>query len=177
MKKTFIALFAFAFILNGLYAQKFSTRTGTVSFYAESTLKDAKAENHQARFIWDAGTQEMAVSLLIKSFEFEKALMQTHFNSDMESDSFTKATFLGKITNPGKISTTAVGTYEITVAGTLTIHGVSQKVQTEGTLSVKGGKVRIQGQFIIDCNDYGVAPRTGVDNNVHISIDATLEAA
>lgn len=176
MKKTFLALLAFAFALNGLYAQKYSTRTGVVSFYAESSLKDAKAENHQARVIWDAGTQDLAVSLLIKSFEFEKALMQTHFNSDMESDTYPKATFLGKISRPAKISATTAGTHEITVSGTLTIHGVAQKVQTQGTLTVKGGKIHISGKFTIDCNDYGVAPRTGVDENVDITIDAVLEA-
>jgi hypothetical protein len=159
------------------FAQKVSTKTGTVKFMAESALNDAKAENHQVRVIFDASTSDLAVSVLIKSFEFEKALMQTHFNADMESEEMPKATFTGKVTSATKINLATDGKHEITVTGDLTIHGNAKKITEKGTLEVKGGNVIIHGVFFINCDDHKVSTRAGVEKKVQITLDATLEPA
>jgi polyisoprenoid-binding protein YceI len=179
MKKTlFILALLLMTVATTTFAQgKYSTKTGTVKFVAESALNDAKAENHQVRVIYDPATQDIAFSLLIKSFEFEKALMQTHFNADMESETYPKATFAGKVTAASKIDLAKDGSYAITVDGDLTIHGKTKKVQEKGNLIVKGGKVQITGKFFILCPDYGVSPRSGVEKKVEISVDATLDPA
>lgn len=179
MKKTLFTLsFLLVLGLSTLMGQgKYSTKTGTVKFMAESALNDAKAENHQARVIYDAATQDLAVSLLIKSFEFERALMQQHFNADMESEEFPKATFSGKVTSTTKIDLGKDGTHAITVSGELMIHGVKKQITANGTMVVAGGKPRIQGKFTINCTDYGVKPRSGVSKTVEITVDATLDPA
>lgn len=159
------------------FAQKVSTKTGTVKFMAESALNDAKAENHQVRVIYDQSTTDLAVSVLIKSFEFDKALMQTHFNADMESEELPKATFLGKVTSASKIDLSKDAKHDITVTGDLTIHGVAKKVTEKGTLEVKGGKATIQGKFFINCDDFKVSTRAGVQKKVEITLDATLDPA
>lgn len=178
MKKTLVILPLLLLLMTvTAFAQKLSTKLGTVKFMAESALNDAKAENHQARVIFDASTSDIAVSVLISSFEFEKALMQTHFNADMESEEFPKATFTGKVSSASKIDPTKEGQYDITVTGDLTIHGVKKAITEKGTLSVKGGKVTIDGKFFINCDDYKVSTRAGVEKKVEITVNATLEPA
>jgi len=50
--------------------------------------------------------------LLIKAFEFEKALMQEHVNENyMESDTYPKASFKGKIDNIAAVNFKKNGTY------------------------------------------------------------------
>ena len=157
---------------------KFNTKTGVVNFYAESALGDAKAENHQVRVVLDATTKEVAVSLLITSFEFEKALMQTHFNSDLDSEKFPKSTFSGKITSPASLTGIGTETVKITVTGDLVIHGQTKKLENvTGTLRLDNGKVVLHSEFSVDITDYKVSPRSGVDKVVKIVFDAVLNPA
>jgi polyisoprenoid-binding protein YceI len=136
MKKYILILSLTLGITSTIYSQdKYFTRTGTLSFYSETPIENIEAENNQASAILDIQTGEIAVSAQMIGFEFEKALMQEHFNENyIESDKFPKATFKGKILNysgaPDDSETT-----EVTVEGVLTLHGVSKDISTTGTLS------------------------------------------
>ena len=56
--------------------------------------------NNQVAGVIDASSGEMVFQVLIKSFHFERALMEEHFNENyMESDKYPKAIFNGKITD------------------------------------------------------------------------------
>lgn len=179
MKKAlFLSLFALLALAVTLPAQtKYSTKTGTIKFSAESALSDAKAENHQVRVILDPTTKELAVSLLITSFEFEKALMQTHFNGDMDSEKYPKSTFSGKITSPESLTGSAE-VVKVTVSGDLTIHGVTKKMESvAGTLQMANGKVTLHSEFKIDMTEFKVATRPGVQKTVTIKVDAVLNPA
>ena len=98
MKKTIFILFS-VFFLNTSYAQdKYLTTIGYMDFFSHSPLEDIKAVNHQVLSIIDFDTNEIVIHVLIKSFFFEKSLMQEHFNENyMESDKYPKAKFKGKI--------------------------------------------------------------------------------
>lgn len=55
----------------------------------------------------DLATGKLEFAVLIKGFQFEKALMQEHFNENyLESNKFPKATFKGQIDNYTKIDVT-----------------------------------------------------------------------
>ena len=99
------------------WAQKqYFTRQGYVSFFSHTPVEDIKADNNQVLSILDLETGEIAVTMLVKSFTFEKALMQEHFNENyVESDKYPKASFKGIITN-----LEAVKNGDVTVA---IIHG------------------------------------------------------
>ncbi len=169
-----------ALLLAGLTlnAQKYITTKGGISFYSEAPLEKIEAHSNQARAMVDAVTGSMAFSVLIKSFEFEKALMQEHFNENyMESDKFDKATFDGKISNVKDVDFTKDGSYKVNVEGKLTIHGVTNQVKESGTIIVKGGKVIAQSTFKIKLKDYGIKndKLNNISEEIEIKVNCALD--
>ena len=107
-----------------------------IRFYSKSQLEKIEAVNRQVNTALLVQTGDFVFRVLIKSFNFEKALMQEHFNENyLESDKYPEATFLGKIINIKDINFTKEGSYPATVEGKLTIHGQTQLVK--GTVPSK----------------------------------------
>jgi len=143
-------------------------------------MENIEAHNKQVNSAIDSKTGDFVVKVLIKSFEFEKALMQEHFNENyMESDKFPNATLSGKIKNIAAIDFTKDGSYTADVEGKLTIHGVTKDVTEKGTITVKGGKVNAVSTFNVTLADYGIEiPNTVVNNiskTIQIKVDLNLE--
>ena len=100
MKNLIILFFCLAAVSFSANAQKFITKTGHIKFFSDSPLEKIEAHNHQVNAALDASTGDFVFKVLEKSFEFNKALMQEHFNENyVESDKFPNALFSGKITN------------------------------------------------------------------------------
>src|SRR3954471_10728820 len=103
-----------------LYAQKYMTRTGKVSFNASAPKSPEKVEaiNNEVANVLDAKTGDLIFQVPVKSFRFERALMQEHFNENyMESDKFPKAEFKGAVANASAIDYNKDGTYNATATG------------------------------------------------------------
>lgn len=161
-------------------AQKFMTRNGHIWFFSKAPMEDIEAHNRQVTSIIDFSSGEIAVKVLIKSFEFEKAAMQEHFNRDyLESDKFPKATFEGKLTNLKSVDYTKDGTYPANVSGKLNIHNVSQDITASGSIKIAGGKVFISSKFTIKLIDYDVKIPSDyvkkIAQNIDINVDLSLE--
>lgn len=179
MKKTLnisflILLFLASFSAN---AQKYMTKNGYIWFYSETPIETIKAENKQVNSALDIQSGDFVFKVLMKSFVFEKALMQEHFNENyVESDEFPNATFQGKITNISSVDFTRDGNYAATVEGNLTIHGVTRKISEKGTISVKGGdKLHANSKIIIKPADYNIKIPATVMKNIAETIEATVE--
>ena len=112
-----------------MYAQsKLYSKDARVSFFSKTAMENIDAQNNKALCIWDTGSGQLEFSVLIKGFEFDRALMQEHFNENyMESDKFPKAVFKGVLVVATSFSLQANGTYNVSAEGMLTIHGVSKK--------------------------------------------------
>ena len=169
-----IILFAFT-----AFSQKYLTKNGYIKFYSETPMETIEAHNRQVNSALDIETGDFVFKVLMKSFEFEKALMQEHFNENyVESDKFPNATFKGKVTNVTDIDFGTEGDYVAMVEGDLTIHGVTNKVSAKGTFSVKGGQIIGTSTFIVKPEDYGIKiPKTVVDNiaeEIETTVDVTL---
>jgi len=105
----------------------------------------------------DASNGNLAYIVIIKSFEFDKSLMQTHFNDNyMQSETYPKSTFDGKITNNSSVKYGTNGTYDVQVSGKLTIHGVTKEVSASGTLTVNGNTITLKSSFKVKLEDYGI---------------------
>jgi len=156
MKKT-ILIIAIAFITNGLLAQKYFTKTGHVSFFSATPVENIEAHNYQTTSVIDFSTGEIVFSVLMKSFEFEKALMQEHFNEKyVESDTYPKSTFKGKITDFEKVNLKKDGVYEVNITGEMLIHGTTNKVNAKGKLEVKNGTIIGTSTFQLEPETYKV---------------------
>jgi polyisoprenoid-binding protein YceI len=151
---TFILFMMLATTVSG---QIQSTRTGQASFFSKTSIENIEAVNNEVNSMLNTQTGEIVFAVLIKSFRFEKALMEEHFNENyMESDKLPKALFNGKIVNLGSVNFHKDGNYPVTVEGDLTIHGVKQHVNTTGILSITGGKVNAMSEFTISLSDYKI---------------------
>jgi len=177
MKKYFfVALFLFA-SMNGK-GQLFMTRTGFIGFYSQTSLENIKAENNQVYAVIDPVKKNLAFTLLMKGFVFEKELMQEHFNENYaETDKFPKANFTGTYT--GNVDLTKEAVYNITVAGSLTIHGVTKNIDLPATLEVNAGKLLGHAHFRVRPEDYNilipslVRDKIAAMMDVNVTIDCT----
>src|SRR5690554_5178701 len=133
---------------------RYITRQGFISFYSHTPVEDIEAVNNQVLSIVDLESGAVAVSMLMKSFQFEKALMQEHFNEKyVESDKYPKATFTGKIANLSDIDLSQDGAYTARVEGEVTIHGVTRPLTTDVEFVVADGTIRATGSFPLRVKD------------------------
>jgi polyisoprenoid-binding protein YceI len=117
----------------------------------------------------------MVFQVLIKSFHFEKALMEEHFNENyMESDKFPKSTFRGKITNLSSVDFSKPGKYDVTVEGDLNMHDITNKVSAKGIIEVVQGGVNASSKFNIVPEDYKINIPGVVRDNIAKTLEVTV---
>jgi type 1 fimbria pilin len=175
MKKILVSVMFLTIISMGAAAQKYYTKNGSVAFYSKASMENIDATNNQALSVLNMPAGDLQFSVLIKSFHFQKALMEEHFNENyLESDKYPKATFKGKITDPSKVDLTKDGTYSVTASGDLTIHGVTKNISTPATISVKAGKVSAKAEFNVALADYKVSIPSVVKNNISETVKVTV---
>ncbi len=158
-------------------AQKYMTKGGTIKFFSETPMEKIEATNRQANSALDFSNGNFVFKVLIRGFEFEKALMQEHFNENyMESEKFPNSTFNGKITNIKDVNLEKDGVYKVTVEGDMAIHGVTNKVKVNGTLEVKSGKIMGKAVFNVSPKDYNISIPKAVIKNIAeaIQVDVTV---
>jgi hypothetical protein len=156
--KSLILFFTFIFLASISSAQeKFYTKSGIIIFESDAPLEKIRAENRRVVSVFDKESGQIEFSLLIRSFEFKKALMQEHFNEEyMESDKFPKAVFKGNVENPSSLNFKKDGVYPVKVSGSLTMHGVTNSISTEAKFIVKNGKVSAEANFSVKVADYEI---------------------
>lgn len=160
------------------FAQNFVARNGHIWFYSHTPVEDIEAHNRQAVSIINPENGNIQFNLLVKLFEFEKKLMQEHFNENyMESDKYPKASFNGKIANLSEVDFKKDGTYNARVTGDLTIHNVTKKVDTKGTIKVKSGVPSAEAKFIVRPEDYDITipavVRENIAKEIEVNVDVT----
>jgi polyisoprenoid-binding protein YceI len=176
MKKYILIVCCLLLVSFTSQAQRFITKTGQIKFYSDSPLEKIEAHDRQVNAALDATTGDFVFKVLIKSFEFEKALMQEHFNENyLESDKFPNATFLGKVINNKEINTSKDGVFEVMVEGKLTIHGTTRQVKTKGIFEIKGEKIGAKAKFSILLADYNIKIPGAVTNSISKSIEITVD--
>ena len=159
---------------------KFFTKTGKISFYSKAPMEDIEAKNKTVAAVMDTKTGAIQFSVLMKSFEFEKALMQEHFNENyVESDKFPKADFKGTIVNNSSVNYSKGGTYNTIVKGKLTIHGVTKEVEAPGVIKIEGGKIDASSTFNVMLSDFNVSipsmVKDKVSNTIKITVDCKMD--
>lgn len=157
MKNTTL-IFGMLFLCLNLGAQKYSSKNGFIGFYSHTAFEDVKADNNQINSILDANTGEIVFLLLNKSFHFDKALMEEHFNENyMESEKFPKSTFKGKIANISDVDFTKPGVYNVKVTGEMNMHGVTKVFSGDGSLEVLTEGLSAKSKFEISPEDFNIS--------------------
>ena len=163
-----------------LFGQKVFTKSGEISFISETPIESFTAVNNKAIGILDLDKGTFESAALIRSFIFERALMQEHFNENyMESTKFPKAVLKGNMGGVENMTNLEDGEYKITADGSMNIHGVVNKVSFPLTLSVSDGNHRVHGSFSLSPEDYDIkipgVVSEQISKEMKISIDYKLE--
>ena len=171
--KVIFSILAITLITLPASAQKYMTRSGHVWFYSHTPVEDIKAHNYQTSSILVPSSGDLAFSMLIKGFQFEKALMQEHFNEKyMESEKYPKATFKGKIVDIDQLNLSEEGTtHSVKVKGSLSIHGVTKEIESMATLKIEKDKINATADFKLLLSDYAIKIPGVVRDNIAESID------
>lgn len=178
MKKIFLSAALLSCVSAGSFAQNFMTRTGKVYFNAttKSSPEKIEAVNNETACLLLAAIGDLRFQVPIKSFKFERQLMQDHFNENyMESDKYPKADFAGKITNLTEVNLSKDGNYNVKVTGKLTIHGVTKEVSVPGTVIIKGNTARLLARFNVLLADYNINIPKVVSDKVDKTATITFE--
>ena len=182
MKKISLTIMLLITICIFSYAQdRFYTKTGKIFFECtKSPLEKIEAINKSSICVLDIKTGRLQFALLMKGFEFQRALMQEHFNENyVESSKFPKSDFAGEILNNGEINYAKDGEYTAKVKGKMQIHGQTKDVDATGKIIVKAGRVIANARFVILLSDYNIRIPSIVSdklsNSVNIIIDCNLE--
>lgn len=176
MKTILVALMAFLFSGIANAQSIYISKDARVSFFSSAPIENIEANTNQAVSAINMNTGSVFFKVPIKSFQFERDLMQEHFNSDyLESDKYPYAEFQGKI-NPIP-SIAKDGTYPVIVAGQLTIHGVTKPYQEPGTIKIKNGQIIAISSFKVKLADHNIKiPRLLLKNIAEV-VDVKVNAA
>ena len=175
--KNILSVILICLLSGSLLSQKYYTKEGRISFHSDAPLEKIEAENNKASSVIDTENGNIQWAVLIKAFQFEKALMQEHFNENyMESSKFPKSKFKGKILNIEDVSFTTDGSYPVSVSGQLDIHGVTNEIACDAQIKVSGGNIKATCSFSVLVADYDIKIPAVVKDNIAKTVDIKIEA-
>jgi polyisoprenoid-binding protein YceI len=160
------------------HAQKFVTETSVVTFFSEAPVENIAAENKKSNALLDLASAQVAFSIPIAEFQFERHLMQEHFNEKyMDTEKYPKATFQGTVLN---LKSIASGPQHVSAKGKLTIHGVTKEVDIPGSLEITSdSRVLIKSTFKVLLKDYNIkVPQLmwqNIAEEIEVKVDFTLK--
>lgn len=158
---------------------KSETRTAKVSFRSQTPIEEIYSENNQVASILkgEGAKKVLAFNVIMRSFKFEKALMEEHFNEKyVHSEKYPTAKFIGAFGDA--IDLTTPGVYKnIPISGTMTLHGVSRPVTVPVDFEVAQNKeIKGSATFKIRPEDYNIEipklVREKIAQEVVVTVDA-----
>lgn len=153
--------------------KRYTSERSHVSFFSKGVIENIKATNTTATSIFDAVTGEVAFLVKANDFQFEKKLMQVHFNEKyMETEKYPSSSFEGKILGYDPDNAEL---QNVQATGKLTIHGVTNDVDIPGTIHFEEGKVIMKSQFVVRLQDYNIRVPQIVWQNIAQEVEVTVE--
>ncbi len=159
MKKITLAILASILVFGFLHAQTYKTRDGYIFFNPnkDQTKKDYAADSKEATAVLKVETSEVALLVPMKTFHFNNALLEEHFNENyLESNKFPNATYKGKLIGFTKDMLAKDGVYNISSEGQVSLHGVTKNFSAPVKLEVKGKTATFYCVFRIKAEDYNI---------------------
>jgi hypothetical protein len=155
-----------------LYSQRYTVKEGVVDFFSDATLEDISAENKKVQSLFNSDTGEIAFRIRIKDFQFNRKLMQEHFNEKyMESEKFPYATFSGRLEN---FNAASLNEQRVTASGKLTIHGVTHEVSIPGIVKRNGEGLKMDSSFMVRLEDYNITIPQILWQNIAEEVKVTI---
>ena len=160
----------------GFSQSKLITKTGKITFEASvPAFEEVKAKNESVTCVLNTDNGEIAALALMKGFRFKIALMEEHFNENyVESDTYPKATFKGKIEN-FDISKIGATLKEFTIKGKLEMHGKSKEISIVAKIKKTESGLEIDSNFFVNTDDFDIDIPSVVSKKVSKKVNVTLD--
>lgn len=173
--KKLITTLACLLLSTGLFAQKYSAEKSNVKFFSEALLEDITATTEKMDAIVDFENSTFFFRIKINTFQFDKDLMQEHFNENyMESEQYPNGSFKGSFTPA--IDPSKDGSYQVEMNGELNIHGKVQKRTIPVTINIKNGQVSFESKFMVKLEDHKVKIPKVVFQNIAEEVEVTVSS-
>ena len=167
MNKLVVLILLIGLHFSAIGQNVFFTRTGHIYFISKTDAIDIDANNNQVAGFLDIESGKLQFAVLIKSFEFGLATAKEHFNeSYMESDKFPKAVFKGNIIDFDATQFKESGTFDVQVAGEITIRGITKKIEVSGKMKVADEMIHAQSEFELKISDFNISVPELVEHRV-----------
>lgn len=171
-----------------MHAQIYQSTSSTTTFYSYTPMENIDATSDKGNFLLRTTDNMVSAQVEIKSFHFKNGLMEEHFNENyMETDKEGPKDASGKPTYPnryakfkGKINETIDykkdGVYPITMTGKFMCHGVEKDRTIKGTLTIKGGVMKVDAKFDVPLKDHNITVPEAVGTKIAETIQVTISA-
>lgn len=159
MKKITLLALLFIFISNLIIAQTYKTRDANIFFNPnkDQSHKDYASASKEGTAVLKVETSEVALLVPMKTFHFNNALLEEHFNENyLHTNKFPNATFKGKLIGFSKDQLTKDGVYKMSSEGQVTLHGITKNFKAAVKMEVKGKSCTFTCNFKIKAEDYGI---------------------
>ncbi len=159
----------------GFAQEKIITKSGTIIFEASvPSFEEVKAKNESVSCVINTKTGEIASLALMKGFRFKIALMEEHFNENyVESDTYPKATFKGKIEN-FDFSKIDLNVKEYNVKGTMEIHGKNKEISIIAKIKKTTNGLEFLSNFDLNADDFNIKIPSVVSKKVSKKVNVDL---
>ena len=159
MKKQIILSTLLIFISAALIAQTYRTREGVIYFNPNKNQsnKEYAAQSKEATALLKVETSEVALLVPMKSFRFNNALLEEHFNENyLHTNKFPNGTYKGKLIGFSKSMLEKDGEYKMTSEGEIELHGVKKSFKSPVVLQVKDKVATFICNFNVAAPDYNI---------------------
>ena len=151
-----------------------------IKFFSTTPVEDIEANNYASVSTIDRSSGDVVFSVSIQSFEFEKAMMQEHFNNEhfLESNVYPKSKFKATITNLDEIDFSKNGEYQAEIEGEMTIKDKTNPLKETGTITVLDQSLTVNAVFDLVLADYGITFNESemVSKKIGKSVEVTVAA-
>jgi len=162
MKKLKVLLSAAALLFSmaalSQSADKYISSKSHIKFFSTTPVEDIEANNYASVSTINPKTGDVVFSVPMQSFEFDKAMMQKHFNNEhfLETNIYPKSKLKGKITNLDEIDFSKEGEYSANFEGEITIKDKTSSLKETGTITVSGNSLNVDATFNLTLADFGI---------------------
>ena len=179
MKNSIIVAILFATSMC-IAQEKMICKSGVLTFEASvPAFEEVKGTNNNVTVVLNPKTGEIASLALMKGFRFKLALMEEHFNENyVESDTYPKAIFKGKIENFDANSLTEKPK-DFVINGKLELHGKTQAIKTVAKISQTALGINLITKFTVNASDYDISipsvVKSKVSNKINVQLNALMK--
>jgi polyisoprenoid-binding protein YceI len=154
------------------WAQQYKSIESHIRFFSDAPMEDIEAVNTKASSAFDLSSGSIAFSVPMNQFQFQKSLMQEHFNENyLETEKFPKATFLGKMS----VAELDDGKNTVTITGEMSMHGVKKAMTVTGLMTKIGTRIQAHAEFTLLLKDYNIKIPKAVFYNIAEEIAITVD--